>query len=183
MVAVLSMLECGGGKYWALKLSHARRAGMRRLLDPCSIRRPQRLPSSYPASGVMTACVGANPSPQPANKLTDSAPRDQVHWSGTYLCRTHLESGISQQPVARRRQLGDGHLRGLFSGFLAYDDLELINALEIEEACLEFQRITSVRGRSNGLGWVRAPLPRIAPLRTYRHDDRSRCGGLATGKG
>jgi hypothetical protein len=48
----------GEAKYWALRLSHARRAGMCRPSDPCSIRRPERLPSSYSSSGLMTALCG-----------------------------------------------------------------------------------------------------------------------------
>ena len=33
---------------------------MCRPLDPCSIRRPERLPSSSSSSGFLTACVGEN---------------------------------------------------------------------------------------------------------------------------
>lgn len=107
---------------------------MRRLPHPCSIRRPERLPSSYPSSGLMTACVGANPSPQSASnlKLTDSAPRDRATGQELIFAAGRPISKVAshEQPVARRRQLGNGKSED----FLAYDDLKLVNALEIEEA-------------------------------------------------
>lgn len=78
---------------------------MRRLLHPCSIRRPQRLPSSYPSSGLMSACVRANSSPV-VNKFDRLGSPGPLHCSGIYLCRTHLERGISQQVGRTTEALG-----------------------------------------------------------------------------
>jgi hypothetical protein len=83
----------------------------------------------------MTALVRAKPSPV-VNKFDRLGSPGPLHWSGICLCRTHLESGISQQVGRTTEALGRWELvrAGPFPGFSACDDLELINALEIEEA-------------------------------------------------
>ena len=81
----------------------------------------------------MTACVGANPSPQSATKLTDSAPRDRGLEELSSPQGHPLESGIS--PAAGRTTEGrDGGKLLASPSWHMTDDLTLINALEIEEA-------------------------------------------------
>ena len=100
------------------------------LLNKKTATPPVKLPIIRP----MTACVRANPSPV-VNKFDRLGSPGPLHWSGIYLCRTHLERGISQQVGRTTEALGRWELvrAGPFPGFFACDDLELVNALEIEE--------------------------------------------------
>jgi hypothetical protein len=135
MEPVLSMLEGGEAKYWALKLSLCKESrhvsSIRSLLNKKTATPPVKLPIIRPYDCLRES--KSVPSSQQVDRLGSPGP---LHWSGIYLCRTHLESGISQQAGRTTEALGRWELvrAGPFSGFFACDDLELINTLEIEEA-------------------------------------------------